>query len=324
VNATNIFPNFLLLGLLVGGLVQAQTPEMRKNGTQRTAMTDTLPNFDKLWNFGDPAATEAKFRELLPQAEASGDRSYHVQLLTQIARTYSLRAKFNEAHSLLDTIEELLTPDLNLARVRYLLERGRTYNSSNQQTKALPLFIEASELAESIGEIRFAIDAVHMVAIAERNPKDQIKWNLKGIEMVKAHPDQERWLNALYNNLGDCYIGMGDYTNAIPIYQKLAELQRKLSGEADMYTQKDEARAWRLSGNPDNSLAIIEPIYTKLATDNQTDGWIEEEYAEALHAKGKSADAKPHFVKAYELLSQDTWVLQNDPKKIERLKAMSE
>jgi tetratricopeptide (TPR) repeat protein len=285
-------------------------------------MNDTLPNFDQLWNFSHPAATEIKFRELLPLAERSGDRSYHMQLLTQIARTLSLRAKFDEAHALLDTIERALTPDLKLARVRYLLERGRTYNSSQQQAKALPLFQEAYSLGESIGEMRLAIDAVHMIAIAERDPKDQIKWNLKGIAMVEAHPDQERWLNALYNNIGDGYSGIGEYHNAIRYYQKLAALQQKLGGEADIYTLKDEARAWRLSGKPDSSLSIIEPIQQKLA--EQPDGWIEEEYAEALHATGKPKEAKPHFLKAYELLSKDHWVLQNDPKKLERLRAMSE
>ena len=31
-----------------------------------------LPGFDKLWNYSDPAATEAKFREILPRAEAGG------------------------------------------------------------------------------------------------------------------------------------------------------------------------------------------------------------------------------------------------------------
>jgi NADPH2:quinone reductase len=45
----------------------------------------TLPVIDSLWNYGDPAATEEKFRAILSEA-AAGDPDYHAQLLTQIAR----------------------------------------------------------------------------------------------------------------------------------------------------------------------------------------------------------------------------------------------
>src|ERR1051325_153220 len=98
----------------------------------------SLPDFDKLWDYAHPEETEKKFRELLPRAEKSGDKSYYAQLLTQIARTYSLRGKFAEAHATLDQVEAMLTDDLKLARVRYFLERGRTFNSSQQAAKALP------------------------------------------------------------------------------------------------------------------------------------------------------------------------------------------
>src|SRR6185503_17574880 len=91
-----------------------------------------LPAFDKLWNYNDPVATEAKFRELLPAAEKSADLSHHAQLLTQIARTQGLQGRFDGAHATLDSVEKMLTDDLKLARVRYLLERGRAFNSAGQ------------------------------------------------------------------------------------------------------------------------------------------------------------------------------------------------
>src|SRR5258706_8519420 len=145
---------------------------------QMDTTVQALPDFIKLWNFGDPAGTELKFREILPRAEMAHDASYLAQLQTQIARTLSLRAKFDEAHAILDRVEKMLTPDLKLARVRYLLERGRAFNSSDHADKALPLFADAYKLAESIQENGLAIDAVHMVAIAEPDPKKQIEWNL--------------------------------------------------------------------------------------------------------------------------------------------------
>jgi hypothetical protein len=54
-------------------------------------MKTELPDFDALWDYDDPAASERAFRALLPIAEASGDRNYHVELLTQIAQAEGLR-----------------------------------------------------------------------------------------------------------------------------------------------------------------------------------------------------------------------------------------
>ena len=38
-----------------------------------------------------------------------------------------------------------------------------------------------------------------MLAIAAPTPKEQIEWNLRGIEMVEQDPSQKRWLAALHN-----------------------------------------------------------------------------------------------------------------------------
>src|SRR5438128_2095323 len=84
--------------------------------------------FDKLWDYAKPAETEGQFRALLPSAEASGDTSYLAQLLTQIGRAQGLQDRFDEAHATLDRVTTMLTDDMNLARVRYLLERGRVFN----------------------------------------------------------------------------------------------------------------------------------------------------------------------------------------------------
>ena len=48
-------------------------------------MNEGLPFIDSLWDYSDPEKTEKKFREFLPEAEASGDMDYYIQLLTQIA-----------------------------------------------------------------------------------------------------------------------------------------------------------------------------------------------------------------------------------------------
>jgi hypothetical protein len=77
-------------------------------------------NIDSYWEYSDPAASEARFRAALPQATADE----RLELLTQIARTQSLRRQFAEAHSVLDDVERQLDGAGPGPHARYLLERG--------------------------------------------------------------------------------------------------------------------------------------------------------------------------------------------------------
>jgi hypothetical protein len=122
-------------------------------------------DFDALWNYDDPAATERRFRELLPRAEQGTDRSWHAQLLTQIARAQGLQRNFADTHATLDWAQALFTPKLSTARIRYLLERGRVFNSSGQAEHTGPLFHEAADLAQSEQQDFYAADPLHMLAI---------------------------------------------------------------------------------------------------------------------------------------------------------------
>ncbi|MDP4236088.1 MAG: tetratricopeptide repeat protein [Bacteroidota bacterium] len=289
-----------------------------------TTQSTALPDFNTMWNFANPAETEHKFLAILPQAEAARDTSYLIQLLTQIARTHSLRANFGEAHAILDRAEQMLASDLKLARVRYLLERGRTFNSDAQAERALPLFMEAYELASSIGEMSFAADAIHMLAIAKQDPKEQIEWNLKGIALANSHSSARRWLHALYNNIGESYLRTKEYDTAAMYFNKLLDLQRENDGKPDIYTLKDAAKAIRLAGRPKEALAILEPVIQELQVNNEDNGWIRDEMGESLLALGDQLKAKPHFLKAYELLSKDQYCTKYEPEKLVRLKKMSE
>ncbi|MEP7233693.1 MAG: tetratricopeptide repeat protein [Ignavibacteriota bacterium] len=222
-----------------------------------------LPDFLKLWNFGDPAATEIKFRELIPIAENSGDANYLLTLLSQIARTLGLQGKFLDAHKMLDGIEVALAPEIETARVRYLLERGRVYNSSGERKTALPYFEEAADLAQNIGETNLAVDAIHMVAIAKEDPQEQITWNLTGIALAESNPGSRGWFHALYNNLGESYLLVKDYESAGIYFHKLVEIQSENGGEPDIYTLKDEAKTLRLRSKPDESLLLLNHFWEK-------------------------------------------------------------
>src|SRR5918993_4268301 len=241
-------------------------------------MSSELPKFDALWNYGDPAGTEAKFRALLPQAQASGDVGYELELLTQIARTQCLQGNVDDAHATLDSVEQRLSgDDRPVARVRYLLERGRVFNSSGKLDRAMPLFVEAFERAERIPHWRYAIDAVHMAAIAEPSPKKQVEWNRRGVALVLDHPDQRGWLFALYNNLGESYLKLKRYDDALACFRNYVALNVERGQEPDMFATKDIAKCLRLLGDADEALATIEPVHAKLAAQGQRDGWVSEE-----------------------------------------------
>jgi hypothetical protein len=98
-----------------------------------TPMTiDTGPqDFEPLWNYGQPAESEVRFREALARAEPESEAQ--LQLLTQIARTHSLRHNFAEAHALLDQVEPHLPTATKKIAVRHALERGRTFNSAGDK-----------------------------------------------------------------------------------------------------------------------------------------------------------------------------------------------
>ncbi|HET7152899.1 MAG TPA: hypothetical protein VFJ29_03970, partial [Candidatus Kapabacteria bacterium] len=70
---------------------------------QQTPATE-FQDFDKLWDYAQPDATEQKFRDVLSRTKKDTDLSYYTQLLTQLARTLGLQKKFAEAHAVLDEV----------------------------------------------------------------------------------------------------------------------------------------------------------------------------------------------------------------------------
>ncbi len=284
---------------------------------------NALPPFGTIWNFANPAGTRERFLELVPLAKELGDESYLLQLQTQLARTYSLQGNFAEAHSILDSVEELLSPEHQLPRLRYLLERGRCYNSNGEKERALTFFMDAVRLGEEIADWRLAIDAVHMVAIAQPNVYDKITWNLRGLKLVEEHPEQDGWFWALYNNLGEDYMTAQQYDEAHATFEKLLALQVQRNGATDMYTVKDCARALRLGAKPEDSVRLMQAELDILLSKSSDDGWIREELAEALTALGLTAEARPHFVAAYRLLKDDSYCLQYEQAKLARLQEMA-
>jgi tetratricopeptide (TPR) repeat protein len=293
---------------------------------QTSSHNDELPEFDKLWNFNDPAETEKKFSELLPKAEKSGDTSYYAQLLTQIARTQGLQQKYQEAHKTLDKVKTLLNEDLQVAKIRYLLERGRTYNSSQEKEKANPLFLEAWELAKAQEEDYYAVDAAHMMAIVE-SPDKSIEWNERAMDYAEKSKSEraKKWLGALYNNIGWAYHDKGEFEKALEIFQKALKWREEHKQERETRIAKwCVARTLRSLNRLKDALAIQEALLQEWEAAGKKDGYVYEELGECLHTLKREEDAKKYFALAYEELSKDPWLEKNEAERLERLKKLSE
>src|SRR5687768_2612862 len=116
------------------------------------------------------------------------DEDSRLQLLTQIARALGLQRKFDDAHTILDTAETAMALDMATVRVRYLLERGRLFNSSQQPERARPFFLDAWERGRAAKLDDFAVDAAHMMAIVEPLEK-KLAWNERAVAVAESSSD---------------------------------------------------------------------------------------------------------------------------------------
>jgi tetratricopeptide (TPR) repeat protein len=171
---------------------------------------------DQLWNFDDPAGSEARFRAAAEDGKYDADE--RAELATQLGRAIGLQGRYEEADALLDSIDA----DEPTVGVRVLLERGRLLNSSGHAAMAVPLFEQAAELADHLSEEFLAVDALHMLAIADSAHAES--WTRSAIEYASTvhDPRTRRWMVSLHNNLGWTLHQAGRFTEALVEFQ-LAE-----------------------------------------------------------------------------------------------------
>lgn len=239
------------------------------------AMPVRAATIAELWDFADPAKSESRFRDAL--RTATGD--WRLELQTQIARTYSLRSRFADAHRLLDEIEPQLAASGLKPRLRYLLERGRTFNSAGNKAAARPLFLQAWELGSSDGEESLAIDAAHMVAIVDGGEKG-LDWNRRALAMTEKARDPlaRRWKASLLNNIGVELKELGRYDEALAVFQQaLAAYQERGEPRTIRIARWMIGNTLRLMGRYDEALAIQRDLERELKAMGEVDPYVDEE-----------------------------------------------
>ncbi len=276
----------------------------------------------RLWNFADPAASEAVFRERL--ASASSDDALSLQ--TQIARSLGLRSRFDEAHAVLDRVEPRLAAAGAEPRVRYLLERGRTFRSSRQVDRARPLFTQAVEGAAAAGLDELSVDAMHMVALVEPTAAEQMHWNLRALALAESSIDANArsWKASLANNIGMTLRDEGKFDQALLRFRSAVDAREPMGNAANTRAAHWMV-AWTLRSLKwhDEALGILRRLEREAAAANEPDGFVFEELAENLLAIGQAAQARPYFAKAHAALSADSSPDRVDDARLARLLALS-
>jgi tetratricopeptide (TPR) repeat protein len=307
----------------LGKSVQSAARIAGSDGMNHLSSTG-LPDFDTLWDYNQPAQSEERFRELLPAARASGDRDYHLQLLTQIARAQGLARQFEAAHATLDHVREAMTCELPTVRIRYLLERGRCFNDSGNHERARECFLQAWELGQAERLDGYAVDAAHMMGIIEP-PTQAMAWNLRAVEYAKAsnHSDARRWLASLQNNIGWTYHAMGQYAEALAVFEEALRLyQAQGKARQVRIARWSIAKMQRLLGRMAEALPVQESLLGECERAREPDGYVHEELAECLQALGRGRTAAPHFARAYQLLHDDPGFPADESARLQRLKEL--
>jgi tetratricopeptide (TPR) repeat protein len=287
-------------------------------------MANATPlNFDTFWDFKDPGISEIRFTKLLAATTDPDDR---IQIETQIARAQVLQRNFAAAHQTLDDIEKRLFGASFATQVRYFLERGRAYNSSNERAEARSLFVRAFEVAQGAALDDLAVDSAHMMGIIEP-PIEALKWNEKAVGIAEGSDDPKAkdWLGSLYNNIGWTYYDKQDYPMALDIFQRGEEWYKERHSEQwARIARYSIGKTRRAMEQFAHALTIQEGIAAEIEQKHlDPDGYVFEEIAECHLAFGRKEEAKPFFDRAYELLSKDPWLAENEQKRLERLKELA-
>jgi tetratricopeptide (TPR) repeat protein len=307
-------PALAFTAAMLGGCTAIQPTPMTIDTTEQ--------DFEQLWDYDKPADSETRFRAALTKATAGSEAQ--LQLLTQIARTHSLRRDFAGAHQLLDQVEPKLAATTTKVRIRYALERGRTFNSAGDRARAKVLFADAWEQASRADLDFYAIDAAHMMAFVTP-PAEQHQWNLKALALTERTPDAraKKWLVALYNNIGWTYHDEQNYAAALAMFEKaLAAAEARGAPTQIRIARWTIARCLRSLGRYDEALSRQIVLRDSPALGGADDGYVFEEIGENLLALKRDAEARVSFARAHALLKDDKYLQANEAARLERLRVL--
>jgi hypothetical protein len=252
-----------------------------------------------MWNFSQPAQSEARFRDAL--AAASPDDALILQ--TQIARTWGLRGDFAKAREILGSIRGAIATASPEAQVRHALEIGRTYASpahppatqtSEAREEARIHYVRAYELARTAQLDGLAVDALHMMVMVDTTPRQQLEWNRKALALVEQshQPAAKAWEGSLRNNVGYALHLAGRDEEAIAQYRlSIAAHEQAGRPTPARIGHWMIARSLRALNRNDEAIAIQLRLEQEWAAAGEPDPYVFEELEALYRAKGDTANA---------------------------------
>lgn len=259
-------------------------------------------DIQSLWDFGQPAVSEQRFREALKALPPGSDEA--LILHTQIARTYGLRRDFDTARRVLrEQVEPHLAQAGAEVRVRHALELGRSYASAahppeqrtpQSKAHAREAFERALHLAREARLDGLAVDAIHMFAFVDEAPAEQARWAEQGlaIALASAQPQARNWEASLRNNLGVALHQQQRFDEALAQFRLVVPLRERL-GDAYRWRVARWMVAWTLRslGRIDEALQIQLRLAQENAAAGTPDEHVHAELEALYRAKGDAAEA---------------------------------
>ncbi|MDQ7879605.1 hypothetical protein Q9R08_16560 [Microbacterium sp. QXD-8] len=175
-------------------------------------MTLAQRRLDELWDFSDPAASEARLRD---SVEQETDAAARAELQTQVARALGLQERFDEADAVLDAV----TIEDAAVAARAALERGRLRNSAGDVEGAAPYFLAAVDAASGAGLTFLQVDALHMLAIVDAEQAEA--WTDAALAALDGCDDPRtlHWRVSLHNNAGWRLFDAGRVAEAVTSFE---------------------------------------------------------------------------------------------------------
>ena len=233
-----------------------------------------MSDWQALWDFGDAAGSERRFREAA--GGASGVEA--LVLRTQVARALGLQQEYDAAHRELDAVVSSEDPEVT---VRHELERGRLHRSAGDPGAARPWFEAAARRAADAGLEALHVDALHMVALVA-DPANQVRLTQEALAVARgARAQQARdWDASLLNNLGMIHADAGDFSAALAAFEEALAARERIGDPARTRVARWMV-GWALRnlGRREEALAVQRALRSELDALGENDPYVDEELA---------------------------------------------
>lgn len=133
------------------------------------------------------------------------------------------------------------------------------------------------------------------------------------------------WLGSLYNNLGWTFHDQGNFARALDLFEKAVHFRAAQNQPKQLLIARwCVARCLRSLGRMEEALARQRALHAEHSAAGSRDGFVLEELGECLLALGRAEEARLFFAQAHAGLAQDQWLVEGEPARLARLKALGE